>query len=86
MQLGPDDFQIGQEICIVGHTFHICGCDRSLHLTPKSRTPRIHGRVLAEVKDRLLPPFGSTRAFATFCLERGGEPAPQSGRFLCSGP
>ncbi|CAJ1399600.1 unnamed protein product [Effrenium voratum] len=28
MQLGPDDFQIGQEICIVGHTFHICGCDR----------------------------------------------------------
>ena len=26
--LGPDDFHIGSEVTICGHTFHICGCDR----------------------------------------------------------
>lgn len=26
--IGPDDFQIGSEVTICGHTFHICGCDR----------------------------------------------------------
>lgn len=28
MPLGPDDFHIGSDVTICGHTFHVCGCDR----------------------------------------------------------